>query len=91
MTILDEARELVEGPRGEAYGHPAANHGATAELWSAYLSRKLRKPIEVTARDVCWLNTLQKASRDANQPKRDNLVDTIGYAVNAAMIDHDDG
>lgn len=88
-SILLEAHRLVHGDRGTDYGYPLDNHGCTAALWAAYLERRFRLApgtLPLTARDVCWLNILQKASRDANAPKRDNLTDTAGYAENAQMI-----
>ena len=74
--ILREAQNLVTGDRNDSYGHPAANHGRTAALWSAYLG------VEVTAGVVCVLNVLQKLSRERHQPGRDNRVDAVGYLVN---------
>lgn len=85
-AILAEASKVVNGDRQHAYGHPADNHGCTAEMWSAYLSRKYRAPITLDAEDVCWLNVLQKISRHANRPKDDNLVDAVGYILNIEMI-----
>ena len=84
-TILEEAAELVNGARQASYGHPAINHGTTAELWAIYLGRK-NPGVEITAEDVCFMNMLQKISRHMNSPKRDNLVDLAGYAENAGMI-----
>jgi len=78
-TVLEEAQDAVGGERRASYGHPAVNHGRTAAMWSAYLG------IQITARQVCMMNVLQKASRDAHTPKRDNLVDIAGYALNAEM------
>ena len=77
MNILQEAGEIVCGDRHDDYGHPMANHSRTAAMWSAYLG------IEINARQVCWMNVLQKASRDAHHTKRDNLVDGAGYLENA--------
>lgn len=77
MNILEEAAEIVTGDRLSDYGHPKVNHDRTAALWSAYLG------IEINARQVCWLNVLQKASRDVHRTKRDNLVDGAGYLENA--------
>ena len=88
-SVLDEAARLVHGDRQEAYGHPADNHACTAAMWNAYLERRGAFDENfpgLTARDVCWLNILQKASRDAHEPKRDNLVDTAGWAANADMV-----
>jgi hypothetical protein len=41
---------------------------------------------EITPRQVCVMNILQKISRDAHAEQDDNLLDIIGYAVNADMI-----
>lgn len=84
--ILAEAAKVVNGDRQHHYGHPADNHGCTAAMWSAYLSRKYRAPITLDAEDVCWLMVLQKISRQANRPKDDNLVDAVGYILNIEMI-----
>lgn len=86
MSAGEEAAELVSGERQLAYGHPRDNHGCTAALWSAYLSRRLDMPIAIDAEDVCWLNILQKASRQANLRIEDNVVDVIGYALNVEML-----
>jgi len=86
--ILKKSESIVNGERFESYGHPSENHACTADLWSAYLSRKLCRPVQVDVRDVCQMNILQKISRDANAKKEDNIVDIIGYALNIA-IDED--
>jgi hypothetical protein len=80
-TVLDEARILVDGARQKDYGSPDICHSRTALLWSAYLNT------EVTARDVCMMNILQKVSRDSNASKRDNLVDICGYARCAEILE----
>jgi hypothetical protein len=87
QTILEEAAEVTSGSRQRAYGHPRDNHGNTAALWGAYLTRKYGFEGDLTARDVCLMMVLLKVSRDANKPGRDNLVDMAGYARNAEMID----
>lgn len=88
-SVLAEAARLVDGDRQTAYGHPRDNHACTAELWTAYFRRcgLLRDAVEITARQVCIANVLQKCSRDANAPGRDNLVDISGFAANAEMVD----
>lgn len=89
MNVLDEANDLVNGVRQEKYGHPSANHGATAEMWTTYLERRglLVEGAVIDGHDVCILNILQKTSRDANVRQRDNLVDIAGFALNAEMVD----
>lgn len=79
VNILDEAARIVDGPRRADYGTPMENHSRTAALWAAYLG------VPITPRQVCMLNILQKLSRDAHAPKRDNLVDVAGYARNAEL------
>lgn len=80
-TILAEAERIVAGPRRDTYGSPLENHTRTAAMWSAYLG------VTITPRQVCELNILQKVSRDAHSPKRDNLVDIAGWARNAELCE----
>lgn len=84
-TVLQEASRITSSDRNKTYGPPRDNHTRTAELWSAYLG------VPITYRQVCWMNVLQKASRDANAPGRDNLVDGCGFLRNIEMADNDEG
>lgn len=84
--IIADASAAVHGDRQDDYGKPQANHKCTAALWSTYLHR-CGIVANLTPRNVCMMNILQKVSRDANVPKRDNLVDIAGYAENAGMCD----
>jgi len=86
-SVLAEAARVTAGDRQRYYGHPSDNHGNTAELWTAYLRRKYGITQALGARDVCMMMILLKVSRDANAPKRDNLVDVCGYARNAEQVD----
>ncbi len=90
-SVLDAAREAVLGSRQHDYGPPHENHERTANLWTIYLRSVLRNKISLSARDVCMLNVLQKVSRDAHRPVRDNLVDIAGYAENANLCEVKDG
>lgn len=83
-SLLLDALDIVSHARRATYGTPKDNHARTAALWSAYLG------CPITPRQVCLLNALQKISRDAHAPKRDNLVDLAGYAANADLLTHDD-
>jgi len=80
-TVLQEAERLTSSDRNKHYGHPRDNFTNTAAMWTAYLrgARKLRDGEEITGRDFGWMQTLCKAARDANLPKRDNLTDGCGY------------
>lgn len=83
-SILQEAQHVVDGPRQAAYGDPKVNHGRTAEMWNAFLSKKLVAPL--TPRDVCLMMVLLKCSREGHSSKRDNLVDIAGWARNAEIV-----
>jgi hypothetical protein len=86
-SALAEAHGLVNGARQQSYGHPLDNHTTTAEMLAAYVERKYGIRIPFDAEDVCWFNVLQKVSREANDPKRDNRVDVAGYVENVEMIE----
>ena len=90
MSILDEARALVEGPRRDHYGHPSENHGCTAELVRAYIKRSYGVDVPIDGHDICMFNILQKVSREACGRQRDNRVDIAGYALNADVIATDE-
>lgn len=90
MSILDQAAKITSEDRRKKYGHPSANLGNTAKLWSAYLERKVGVNFELDARDVCMMMVLVKVSRDANAPDPDNLLDIVGYARCAEIIEEDE-
>jgi len=81
-TVLAEAKVITSGARNRDYGTPQENHDCTATMWNAYLQRK-PEGYKLTAQDVCAFNILQKMSRQAHHPKRDNWVDVAGFAANA--------
>lgn len=75
--LATEAVFLVTGDRDDDYGHPLQDHTRTALMWSAIIGT------EVTAEQVCLCMAALKISRECHKPKRDNLVDGIGYLMNA--------
>lgn len=80
--------ELVKN-RGSDYAHPSDNHQLTADLWSAWASRRLGVSVSFSAEDVCVLNVLQKLSRLAHVTKDDSWLDVLGYGENVAMLRSD--
>ena len=79
-TILDEAKRIVYGERGENYGHPFEDFSRTAQIWSAILGITV-EPEQVA---LCMIGL--KISRECNRPKRDNVVDGAGYFENLDMV-----
>jgi len=80
----EEAFQLVSGAREQAYGHPWTDFSRTAKMWSGLLSAKLRS--DLTPEDVAQMMVCVKMSREQNSPKRDNVVDMIGYAITLARV-----
>lgn len=77
--LLDEAKAIVCGDRDQQYGKPEDSFYVIAELWSAYTLSKIDE------RDVAMMMILLKVARDVSgEPKRDNLIDIVGYAACAA-------
>ncbi|KKN88356.1 hypothetical protein LCGC14_0249190 [marine sediment metagenome] len=80
-SILEEAGELVAGPREDDYGPPIDDWKRTAAIWSAILG------ITITAEQACMCMVGVKISRQVNKPSRDNLVDAAGYLLCIEMIE----
>jgi hypothetical protein len=80
QSVLEEAAKCVTGPRRRDYGTPDENFGLIASLWSVQLKH------EVTPMQVAMCLILLKVARQANSPKRDNLVDIAGYAQCASEL-----
>lgn len=80
-SVLDEARALVHGDRGNDYGHPSIDFGRTAAMWSALFG------IPITARQIPLAMIAVKLSRLAQSPgHRDSAVDIAGYAETWGMV-----
>ncbi len=80
MSAFSEANELVNGKRQEDYGTPEDCFGAIAEVWSGLLG------FEITPQDVPLMMIGLKLVRDEHKPKRDNIVDALGYLLCAKRL-----
>lgn len=83
-NILQEADQIIHGPRRKAYGPPEKSFDTLAVMWSAILE------IDVTPADVCLMMIALKLCREQNNHQRDNLVDVCGYAALLEIIIGDD-
>lgn len=85
QTALDKAKEVIYGDREKTYGTPDKNLKIIAKMWSAYLEGRMNMrslPVELNAKDVCWMMNLLKTARAAHdQTHDDNVVDAIGYVA----------
>jgi len=84
-TILAEADNIAGEDRSRDYGHPLINHQRIAAIWNVQLAGILTAPI--TPRQVALMMIGLKLAREANTPKRDNLVDVAGYVKCIELID----
>lgn len=80
--IAEEANRLVNGPRQADYGHPVTDFARTGKMWGAILGTA-----SIAPETVGLMMVALKLSRQVNKPKRDNLVDAIGYILTVDMIE----
>ena len=83
MSILDEAAELIHGPRQQAYGHPVDNFSRIAAMWTVILQHS------VTPEQVGLCMAALKLARQIHQPSRDNLIDACGYLGTVELIQNE--
>jgi Domain of unknown function (DUF6378) len=80
-TILAEAEKVINGERQDVYGSPEDSFGLIAYYWNIYLNSKgvIKEDSEIIKSDIAMMMVLFKIAREANQHKRDNVVDAAGY------------
>ena len=82
VDILEQAAEVITGPRQEAYGSPKANFQRIADLWSTYCG------VDFSQQDVAIMMILLKVGRITEAgATEDTLVDICGYAALAGILD----
>jgi hypothetical protein len=89
QNVLEEALNIVNGARRNAYGHPENNFGRIADFWNAYLANKPIDPdgLAIDPQDVALMMVLMKVARLLESPQhRDSVVDIAGYAATVEML-----
>ena len=80
--LLDEAKNLVNGPRAKDYGDAYENHERVAQLWGTILGQ------DVSVSQVCQCLIALKLARLIVSPTHtDSWVDIAGYASLGGEID----
>ena len=80
--LLANAERLVNGDRDDQYGDPISDFRTTADMWSAYLERRLGAPVRLLPHDVAALMMCLKLSRISWLPEHeDNWADLAGYSA----------
>ena len=80
--LLDEAKNLVNGPRARDYGDAYDNHERVAQLWSTILGQD----VSVSQVYQC-LMALKLARLIVSPTHTDSWVDIAGYASLGGEID----
>lgn len=80
--LLDEAKNLVNGPRAVDYGDAYENHERVAQLWSTILGQD----VSVSQVYQC-LMALKLARLIVSPTHTDSWVDIAGYASLGGEID----
>lgn len=79
QSILEEALQIVNGERAEAYGDPYEMCKRISKLWEPILlgpsAKRSISPAQVA---MCLIQL--KIARECNSPRRDSRVDIAGYA-----------
>lgn len=88
-SILNNAKNMVNGEREADYGTPENNFATIAALWGDYLhARNFGLDMIIDAKDVAALLVLLKVARIASgHAKNDNWVDIAGYAACGGEIE----
>lgn len=92
-SVLREAEKVINGERQDVYGSPEDSFKLISEYWNTYLIEVQKKVLTkhgfnpsdyklvdlLDKSDVAMMMVLFKIAREANQHKRDNVVDAAGY------------
>ena len=87
---VEEALELICGPRMQFYGPPQENLEDIAASWTPYVKRAIETKGGLDGTDVCMLMVILKAVRQVRGYHRDSVVDVAGYAEIAEVINDDE-
>jgi len=72
-ALLNEAKEIINGPRQDDYGNAETSFNAVAAMWSAFLGHS------ISAHQVAVCMALLKAARLRNGPHKDSALDAASY------------
>jgi hypothetical protein len=87
--FLEQAEELINGPRAEDYGPALLNHQRIATIWNVILRKKLLDQITPTE-VVAMMVGLKLARLAEDMHKDDSWTDIIGYAALGGEISNDE-
>lgn len=79
--VLLDAHDIINGERQNVYGSPEDSFELIAGYWNVYMRSICAEDhnLDLTGTDAAMMMALFKIAREANQHKRDNIVDAAGY------------
>ena len=86
--LLEEAIDLVSGPKADSYGDATVNHMRIAQFWNTWIMNRTWQG-SLTAYDVSMMMALVKFARCQHRPAHDSHVDIAGYAAVSENIYED--
>ena len=87
--MLEDAVDLITGPRAESYGPVDENHDRIASLWNGWLGARREPAAPLTAHDALVMMALLKLARtQCGGGARDNYVDAAAYAALAGEVSY---
>ena len=87
---VEEALDLICGPRMQFYGPPQENLEDIASSWTPYVRRAIEAKGGLDGTDVCMLMIILKAVRQVRGYHLDSVTDIAGYAELAEVLNDDD-
>lgn len=75
QSILEEAQQIISGPRRESYGPVEQSFQEIADIWTAVSGA------QISPSQVALMMIGLKLQRESNKHQRDNLVDIVGYTL----------
>ena len=81
VDVLNQAEQLINGPRAQDYGDARENFGRVAQVWSALLDQHI-KPEQVA---LC-MTALKMCRLAKTLDHTDSWIDAAGYIALGAEI-----
>lgn len=75
ISILQEAEQIINGPRRDSYGDASKSFEKIARWWTDIVGAP------VSASQVAQCMIAFKLIREVNKPGRDNRIDICGYTA----------
>jgi hypothetical protein len=83
--VLNTVGDIL-GAREANYNNPTDNFQVIADGWTWYLKSRYAIDLVLNPDDIAFMMILTKIARENYKHTDDNILDTIGYGVCAAVM-----